>query len=113
MIYFLVKPKVEGKPTDVTCLLNETAKLGIKFTAIPKPIISWHRADGSEIQSNDRLEIVTDENGFSSLTIHNATQEDVQAYSVRATNKVGSVEAKLNLHVKGKQIVIDTSDNRH
>jgi hypothetical protein len=35
-----VKPKVERKPTDVTCLLNETTKLNIKFSAVSKPIIT-------------------------------------------------------------------------
>lgn len=99
---FLVKPKVDGKPTDVTCLLNETAKLTVKFTAVPKPTITWLRADGSEVFSDDRIQIVTDDNGQSTLTIANATPQDSQAYTVRATNKVGSVDGKVSLSVKGK-----------
>jgi hypothetical protein len=98
---FLVKPKVEGKPTDVTCLLNETAKLTVKFTAIPKPNVTWHKADGTEIKADDRIQIITDDNGQSTLVINNATPQDSQAYTARATNKVGSVDAKINLNVKG------------
>lgn len=98
----LVKPKVDGKPTDVSCLLNETAKLTMKFTAVPKPTITWHRPDGSEVIPDDRIQIVTDDNGQSTLTIANVTQQDSQAYTARATNKVGSVDGKVTLTVKGK-----------
>lgn len=98
----LVKPKVDGKPTDVTCLLNETAKLNIKFSAIPKANVQWFRADGSEIISDDLHQIITDDNGQSTLIIHHTTKQDTQAYTARATNKVGSVDAKINLNVKGK-----------
>jgi hypothetical protein len=97
-----VKPKIDGKPTDVTCLLNETAKLTIKFSAIPKPTITWHKADGTEIKPDDHIQIITDDSGQSTLTINNAQSEDAQAYTARATNKVGSIDAKMNLNVKGK-----------
>ena len=107
LYYFLVKPKVDGKPTDVTCLLNETAKLNVKFSAIPKPTITWHKADGTEIKPDDRIQIITDDNGQSTLIINNTTSEDSQAYTARATNKVGSVDAKINLNVKGKIILIN------
>ncbi|CAF1491714.1 unnamed protein product, partial [Adineta ricciae] len=95
-----VKPKVDGKPTDVTCLLNETAKLSIKFTAVPKATVTWHKADGTEVQPDDRIQITTDDSGQSTLTIINATPQDSQAYTARATNKVGSVDGKVNLNVK-------------
>lgn len=98
---FLVKPKVEGKPNDVTCLLTETGKLSVKFSAIPKPTITWHRPDGSEIKPDDRIQIVNDDNGQSTLIINNANAQDSQPYTARATNKVGSVDAKINLTVKG------------
>ena len=99
--YCLVKPKVEGKPADVTCLLDETAKLNVKFSAIPKPTVTWHKADGTEVKPNDRIQIITDENGQSTLIINHAKGEDSQPYTARATNKVGSVDAKVNLTVKG------------
>ncbi|CAF4747141.1 unnamed protein product, partial [Rotaria sp. Silwood1] len=95
-----VKPKVDGKPTDVTCLLNETAKLNIKFSAIPKPNVTWHKADGTEIIPDDRIQILTDDNGQSTLIINKTTLQDTQAYTARATNKVGSVDAKINLNIK-------------
>ena len=104
LILIPVKPKVEGKPTDVSCLLNETAKLSMKFTAIPKATITWHKADGTEIKPDNRIQIVTDDNGQSTLIIANATPQDTQAYVARATNKVGSVDGKVSLNVKGKSI---------
>ena len=105
-LLFLVKPKVDGKPTDVACLLNETAKLNIKFTAIPKPNVTWHKADGTEIKPDDRIQIITEDNGQSTLIINNARPDDSQAYTARASNKVGSIDAKINLNVKGKLILI-------
>jgi len=95
-----VKPKVEGKPNDVTCLLTETGKLSVKFSAIPKPTITWHKADGSEVKPDDRIQIVNDDNGQSTLIINNANAQDTQPYTARATNKVGSIDAKINLTVK-------------
>ena len=105
---FLVKPKVEGKPTDVSCLLTETGKLTVKFSAIPKPTVTWHRADGSEVKPDNRIQIVNDENGQSTLIINNAQTQDSQPYTARATNKVGSVEAKINLTVKGNPYARDS-----
>ena len=101
-----VKPKVDGKPADVTCLLSETAKLNVKFSAVPKPVITWHKADGTEVKPDARIQIINDDNGQSTLVINNTTSDDTQAYTARATNKVGSVDAKINLTVKGKLIII-------
>ncbi|CAF0916357.1 unnamed protein product [Adineta ricciae] len=94
------KPKVEGKPADVSCLLTETAKLNVKFSAIPKPVITWHKADGTEVKPDSRIQIINDENGQSTLVINDTTTQDSQPYTARATNKAGSVDAKVNLTVK-------------
>jgi hypothetical protein len=99
---FLVKPKVEGKPADVSCLLSETAKLSAKFSAIPKPTVTWHKADGTEVKPDARIQIINEDNGQSTLVINDTTSQDTQPYIARATNKVGSVDAKVNLTVKGK-----------
>ena len=42
-LYFsiLAKPKVDGKVNDVTVQINEPAELRTKFSAIPKPTITW------------------------------------------------------------------------
>jgi hypothetical protein len=103
---FLVKPKIDGKPVDVTYLLNETGKLTMKFTAVPKPNITWHKADGSEITADERIQIMTDDNGQTTLTIVNATSQDAQVYIARATNKVGSIDGKVTLNVKGRSIQV-------
>ena len=90
--------------------MNETAKLDVKFTGVPKTSVTWLKADGTEIKPNDRIHIVTDDNGQSTLIIDNATSQDIQSYTARATNKVGVIDAKINLNVKGK-IDIDSQRN--
>ncbi len=97
---------MEGKPSDVSCLLSETGKLNVKFSAIPKPTITWHKADGTEVKPNSRIQIINDENGQSTLIINDTTAQDSQPYIARATNKVGSVDAKINLTVKGNILTI-------
>ncbi len=97
---------MEGKPADVSCLLTETAKLNVKFSAIPKPNITWHKADGTEVKPDSRIQIVNDDSGQSTLIINDTTSQDSQPYIARATNKVGSVDAKINLTVKGNIITI-------
>ena len=37
----LAKPKVDGKVNDVAVQINEPAELKTKFSAIPKPTITW------------------------------------------------------------------------
>ncbi|CAF4411465.1 unnamed protein product, partial [Rotaria socialis] len=95
-----VKPKVEGKLTDATCILNETAKLSVKFSAVPTAVITWYKADGTEITPDDRIQIVNDDHGQSTLTVNKTVSQDAQAYIARAVNKVGSVDAKINLNIK-------------
>ncbi len=41
IFFFLAKPKVEGKVNDVTVQINEPAELRTKFSAIPKPTVTW------------------------------------------------------------------------
>lgn len=48
------------------------------------------------------MQIVNDDSGQSTLIINDTTTQDSQPYIARATNKVGSVDAKVNLAVKGK-----------
>ena len=39
--FFAAKPKVEGKVNDVTVQITEPAELRTKFSAIPKPTVTW------------------------------------------------------------------------
>ena len=39
--FILAKPKVDGKVNDVTVQINEPAELRTKFSAIPKPTVTW------------------------------------------------------------------------
>ena len=73
----------------------------MKFSAVPNAVITWHKADGTEITSDDRIQIFADDHGQSTLTINKTISQDAQAYIARAVNKVGSVDAKINLNIKG------------
>jgi hypothetical protein len=39
--FLLAKPKVDGKVNDVTVQIGESAELRTKFSAIPKPTVTW------------------------------------------------------------------------
>jgi len=39
--FLLAKPKIDGKVNDVTVQITEPAELRTKFSAIPKPTVTW------------------------------------------------------------------------
>ena len=39
--FILAKPKIDGKVNDVTVQITEPAELRTKFSAIPKPTVTW------------------------------------------------------------------------
>lgn len=116
---FLAKPKVEGKVNDVTVQINEPAELRTKFSAIPKPTVTWFvsslslvrfhsshlfRFKASDLNtplvSNENLQISELPDGTQVLRFQKTDLTDASAYIARATNKVGEVDSKINLAVK-------------
>src|SRR5689334_2340239 len=43
LFLFLGKPKVEGKPTDVTVNVEQPAVLECAFSGFPKPEVTWFK----------------------------------------------------------------------
>ncbi len=99
---FLAKPKIDGKVNDVTVQINESAELRTKFTAIPKPTITWYKANdlNTPLKSNDNIEISELSDGTNVLKFKKTDLTDSSAYIARATNKVGEIDSKINLIVK-------------
>jgi hypothetical protein len=100
--FVLAKPKVEGKVTDVAVQINESAELRTKFSAIPKPTVTWFKATdlNTPLNSNENIEISELPDGTSVLKVKKTDLTDSSAYIARATNKVGEIDSKINLTVK-------------
>ena len=120
-VFFLLlaKPKVEGKVNDVTVQIGEPAELRTKFSAIPKPTVTWFvvssyrssnpifcafRYKGNDfnnpIKPSNNVEITELPDGTSVLKIKKTDLNDTAPYTARAVNKVGEVDSKINLAVK-------------
>jgi len=94
-----IKPKVEGKPSDVNVNLNEPAKLQCKFSASPVPTITWLK-DGQPIQPSDNVTIHNEPDGTQILVFQSTQLTDKASYTCQATNIGGTTEVKLNLNVQ-------------
>ncbi len=118
-LFLIAKPKVEGKVNDVTVQITESAELRTKFSAIPKPTVTWFvppsypslsltflifRYKGNDfntpLKPNNNIEITELADGTSVLKIKKADLTDSAPYTARATNKVGEIDSKINLTVK-------------
>ncbi|CAF3835512.1 unnamed protein product, partial [Rotaria magnacalcarata] len=96
------KPKVEGKVNDVTVQINQSPELHTKFSGLPKPTVTWYKGNDltNPIQSDDNIEISELPDGTQVLKVKKADVTDSAAYTARATNKVGTVDSKINLVIK-------------
>ena len=94
-----IKPKVEGKPSDVNVNISEPAKLQCKISASPAPTITWLK-DGQPLQPSDNVAIQTEADGTQTLVFKSAEITDKGSYTCQATNIGGTTEVKLNLNVQ-------------
>ncbi|CAF4039765.1 unnamed protein product, partial [Rotaria magnacalcarata] len=94
-----VKPKVEGKPSDVNVHVNESAKLQCKISGSPSPTIVWLK-DGQPIEQSDNITIQSELDGTQILLVKSTQITDKGSYVCQATNIGGTVDVKLNLNVQ-------------
>ena len=94
-----IKPKVEGKPSDVNVNINEPAKLQCKISASPAPTITWLK-DGQPLQPSDKVTVLSEPDGTQILQFNSAQISDKGSYTCQATNIGGTTEVKLNLNVQ-------------
>ena len=94
-----IKPKVEGKPTDVNANINQPAKLQCKISASPAPTITWLK-DGQPLQPSDNVTVHSEPDGTQTLQFNSTQMTDKGSYTCQATNIGGAAEVKLNLNVQ-------------
>ena len=101
-LFFLAKPKVDGKVNDVSVQITEPAELRTKFSAVPKPVVTWYKASdmNTPLKPNNNIEINELPDGTSVLKIKKTDLTDSSPYIARATNKVGEIDSKINLTVR-------------
>ena len=109
--FFLGKPKVEGKPSDVTVTVEQPAVLECAFSGFPKPEITWYK-DNVPIKADQRVTIHEDKPNVHTLKISRSVLDDKDTYTCKAKNRFGEVEAKMNLTVNSIKptIVRDLKD---
>lgn len=73
-------------------------RLTCQVTGCPDPDIEWYK-DGAVLSGSDRLTFSAEDTTFHTLEIDKSTLEDSGVYTVRASNKFGSVACKCHLVV--------------
>ncbi|XP_025203889.1 titin-like, partial [Melanaphis sacchari] len=84
-----IKPKA-AKPT-------ETVELSCVVSGTPTPIVVWCRGDEQIVPDDSHVISYIPETGESKLTICNATELDVNDYTVKAVNDFGVAQCRANL----------------
>ena len=97
-LLFLGKPKVEGKPNDVTVNVEQPAVLECTFSGLPKPDITWYK-DSVPITADQRVTLHEDKPNVHSLHLSRSQLDDKATYTCKAKNRFGEAEAKINLTV--------------
>jgi len=95
---FLGKPKVEGKPVDVTVNVEQAAVLECTFSGFPKPEVTWFK-DNQPIIPDQRITIHEDKPNVHSLKIAQTQLDDKSSYTCKAKNRFGEIDAKINLNI--------------
>ena len=98
LFVLLGKPKVEGKPADVTVNVEQPAVLECTFSGFPKPEVTWFK-DNTPITADQRITIHEDKPNVHSLKFAQTQLEDKSTYTCRAKNRFGEVDAKINLNI--------------
>lgn len=84
-----IKPKA-AKP-------KQTVELRCVVSGIPTPTVVWCRGDEQIVPDDSHVISYLPETGESKLTICNATELDVDNYTVQAVNTNGVAKCKANL----------------
>lgn len=94
-----IKPKVEGKPSDVNVHIGEPAKLQCKISASPTPTIVWLK-DGQPLEPSEDVTPHSELDGTQTLNFKSTQLSDKGTYTCQATNIGGTTEVKLALNVQ-------------
>lgn len=89
-------PFFREKPQVLPIQEGEPARLSCYAVGDPKPTIQWFKND-MVIAEGQRIKIIEDEEGRSTLTFEPAMHHDVGFYKVVARNKVGQTVARTRI----------------
>jgi hypothetical protein len=108
------KPKLEGKPADVTVNVEQPAILECTFSGLPKPEVTWFKDNLPLVIDPARVNMHEDKPNVHSLHLTRSQLDDKATYSCRAKNRFGEAEAKINLTVNAIKpaIVRDLQDQQ-
>lgn len=98
-------PTITERPLNTDLITGITHGFTCAFRGRPLPAILWKKNGG--ILSNSANVIIThdamdDSSIVSTLTLVNATLEDIGVYECNATNQVNDVAATFNINVFGR-----------
>ena len=89
---------ISEPPASLKVSKGEIVKIGAKATGTPAPEYRWYK-DGYTIIPGDKYSI-TEDNGYTELTIKNIEDDDEGRYQVVAENSVGKEDRKCDLSVR-------------
>ncbi|XP_047025271.1 obscurin isoform X5 [Helicoverpa zea] len=89
-------PFFREKPQLLPVREGETAQLSCFAVGDPKPVIQWFKND-MVIAEGQRIKIIEDEEGRSTLRFEPAKHHDIGFYKVVARNKVGQTVARTRI----------------
>uniref|UniRef100_A0A2A4JMB9 Hemolin n=1 Tax=Heliothis virescens TaxID=7102 RepID=A0A2A4JMB9_HELVI len=89
-------PFFREKPQLLPVREGETAQLSCFAVGDPKPVIQWFKND-MVIAEGQRIKIIEDEDGRSTLRFEPAKHHDIGFYKVVARNKVGQTVARTRI----------------
>lgn len=73
----------------------------LQVTGLPTPNIEW-LINGRPVRQDALHKILVRENNVHSLLLERASPMDEGHYTIKATNKAGTAEAQVQLHVSGE-----------
>lgn len=97
-------PKIK-KPTDVTCMAEETFKMGVEVEGVPAPTCKFFK-DGKEVKESERITFTSSEQTHY-IEFNKTTLKDTGSYSVIATNEVSQTSEFWSLTVNSKPKVLE------
>ncbi|XP_022085366.1 hemicentin-1-like isoform X2 [Acanthaster planci] len=90
-----VPPTINSTETSYTVVYRDSVELLCPATGFPRPTVAWFK-NGVPISSNELNQYVTDQG---SLVITFANEDDAGTYTCMVSNKAGSTDLEITLHV--------------
>lgn len=105
-------PKIK-KPSDLTCMAEETFRMGVEVEGVPKPTCKFFK-DGKEIYESERIKFTyTEETEMHYIEFNKTVLKDSGSYSVIATNEVSQTSEFWSLTVNSKPKILKKLESEY